>query len=54
MVLSGQDAEAKDAPPVAIPTDWFQLAIELCHAGEISMDRYFNAVQSVKGGLSRE
>lgn len=52
-------AEAKDGTPVAngmdsTPTNWFQLAAELCHGGYITETRMHRAVKAVQEGVSRE
>lgn len=47
-------AEAKDgSAPVAgaTPTDWFQLAVELCHEGYITPKRRDNAIKAVREAL---
>lgn len=52
-------AEAKDGAPVAngtdsAPTNWFELAANLCHGGYITETRMLRAVKAVQEGVSRE
>jgi hypothetical protein len=51
-------AEAKDAPPVAsgldsTPTNWFELAADLCHQGHITETRMRRAIAAVRQGVDR-
>jgi hypothetical protein len=51
-------AEAQDAPPVAsgmdsTPTNWFELAADLCHHGYITETRMRRAIAAVRQGVDR-
>lgn len=52
-------AEAKDSTPVAgvmdsTPTNWFELAAELCHSGKITETRMRRAIDAVRQGVKRD
>lgn len=36
------------------PTNWFELAVDLCAAGEIPHERFVAAVEAVRQGVERE
>jgi hypothetical protein len=52
-------AEAMDGAPVAsgldsTPTNWFELAADLCASGHITETRMRRAIEAVRRGVSRE
>lgn len=54
MLHYGEGAsEAQDAAPVAgaTPTNWFELAVELCHDGYITPERRDEAIKAVREAL---
>lgn len=51
-------AEALTAPPVpggmdSTPTNWFELALDLCASGHITETRMRRAMDAVRQGVSR-
>lgn len=51
-------AEAKDSSPVAsgldsTPTNWFELAVDLCHSGHITETRMRRAVDAVRKAVQQ-
>lgn len=48
-----EGSEAQDVAPVAPhqPTNWYELAVELCHEGYITPQRRDDAIKAVRGAL---